>query len=361
MIFDLDFFISALEKLMLSKGPSLNETQRTDLIKKILKKFCIDFYEDKAKNIIINFNKGEKEKTVIFDAHTDVAGKGYSNHFKITEKSITGQGCADDLTAVVMLIMSAIKFKNKFKKPFTILLSSGEEGFGNLFGIKNFIKEFSAKPRYFISFDLSFNTISFSGLGSRRLKISVSTKGGHSFEDYGNPNSCQILCNMITMTENAVNTMKKDMKTTFNTGKISGGSGINLISDYAEAFIEFRSLSEKALENANNLISTITEKFISKDCSIKIEDIGSRPASKDVLSKKNKQRILEVFKTLHLAPEEKTMSTNINASLAAGWPSFCTGLCDCGNFHTELEYVNIASLEKGWKLLVGLMKELGVL
>lgn len=361
MPFDLDFFISTLKKLMLLKGPSLKETARTDFIKKILKKYDLNFHEDKAKNIIINLHPGKKEETIIFDAHTDVAGKGYSNHVNLTEKIISGQGCADDLTAVVMLIMAAIKFKKKVKKPFKILLSSGEEGFGNLFGIKNFIKDFNTKPEYFISFDLSFKTISFSGLGSRRFKISVSTKGGHSFEDYGNPNACQVLCKILTITEEKIHIIGNEAKTTFNIGEISGGSGINIISDYAEALIEFRSISEKALENAHELIKAIIKKIIAKDCFLDLQDIGSRPASQAVITEKDKQRFLHLLNTFEITPEKKIMSTNINAALAVGWPSFCTGLCDSGSFHTEAEYVKIPSLEKGWNLLVGLMKELGVL
>jgi di/tripeptidase len=353
--------ISLIKELALTPGKSLEESKRLLLIEEFLKKRSINFQKDKADNIIIPIKQGKKEETIIFDAHTDVAGKGFCENYEETTDIIKGQGFADDLFAVSMLLFLCEKLKNKnVKKPLTILLSSGEEGIGNLYGVKNFISDFNSVPELFVSFDLSYNTISFNGLGSKRFECKIFTKGGHSFEDFGSPNAIETMCSLLnSIKEKITKNFLKD-KPTFNTGKISGGTSINLIADYCLCLFEFRSESQELLQKAQDITFKLIKEFESPDIKIEIKDIGSRPGADCVKKDEILKKIMPVFKKNNLAPQIKSMSTNINAALSKNWPSFCTGLCDCGNFHTENEYIKKDSIDKGWNLLIGLIKEFGI-
>ncbi|MGM0417714.1 MAG: M20 family metallopeptidase [Thermodesulfobacteriota bacterium] len=361
MNFNKDNFFILLEKLAKTPGESLNESKRVEVIKNFLTKNSISFKTDSAQNIIIHVNPGEKEKTVIFDAHTDVAGKGYTDNLTINDKITRGRGCADDLCAVAMLMLAAQELKNhKLKKPFTILLSTGEEGKGNLKGIKTFIKDFKAIPEKFISFDLSYNLVSVSGLGSKRFSAEIFTKGGHSYENRENPNAVEIMCELLFKVKEQLKLAEFKNLPSFNAGKISGGSEINLIADYAYSCFEFRSVNPDDLLKTEKILNKTADNLKNKDIKISIKDYGSRPAAEEKSGTEILNKILPLFQRNSIAPEIKPMSTNINAALAAGWPSLCTGLCDCGNFHTENEYIINDSLEKGWDLLVGLIKEFGI-
>jgi acetylornithine deacetylase/succinyl-diaminopimelate desuccinylase-like protein len=362
MNFSKNNFFLLLEKLAKTPGESLNESKRVEVIKNFLTTNSISFKTDPAQNIIIHANPGEKEKTIIFDAHTDVAGKGYAETFTIDDKITRGRGCADDLCAVTMLMLAALELKNyKLKKPFTILLSTGEEGKGNLNGIKTFIKDFKVAPEKFIAFDLSYNTVSVSGLGSKRFTAEIFTKGGHSYEDRENPNAVEIMCELLFKIKEQLNLAEFKNRPSFNAGKISGGSEINLIADYAFSCFEFRSVSPDDLARTEKIVNKTTDKLKAKDIKILIKDYGSRPAAEEKSGTKILNNILPVFRKNKIEPEIKPMSTNINAALAAGWPSLCAGLCDCGSFHTENEYIINDSLEKGWDILVGLIKEFGII
>jgi acetylornithine deacetylase/succinyl-diaminopimelate desuccinylase-like protein len=362
MDLDKKLIISLVKNLALTPGKSLEESKRLELIKNFLNSNLVKFSSDDAGNIIIPVKKGRKEDTIIFDAHTDVAGKGYCENFEETETIIKGQGCADDLIAVSMLIYLAKNLKNKkLNKPFTILLSTGEEGQGNLKGIKNFISDFNGVPELFVSLDLSFNTLSFTGLGSKRFECEIFTKGGHSFEDFGNPNAIEIMCLFLNSVKNQINSVFQENPPTFNAGKINGGSSINLIADYCSGHFEFRSPSQEKLEAAEKITREILKKLENKNVKITLKDFGSRPGASSVKKNEILQKIMPVFEKNRIAPEIKPMSTNINAALSRNWPSFCTGICDCGNFHTENEYIKKDSIEKGWNLLVGLIKEFGII
>lgn len=361
MDFKEELFLDLLEKLVLEKGPSLGETPRLKIIESFLGENGIFFKKDNASNIIIPFNSDPDTNPVIFDAHTDVAGKGFSKKFKIDDDFITGQGCADDLAAVVMLTLLAKELvKKNLKKPLIILFSTGEEGKGNLFGIKEFTKNFSKKPEIFVSFDLSFNTISYEGLGSKRFSIKIKTPGGHSFEDYGTPNSIELMSSLIENIRKSVHVMK-DPLVTFNAGFIKGGGAINQIAEDCLCEIELRSVCQESLKSVEQKLDDEIKKISETDILIEKSDIGSRPGSGGVDRERIVSVVAPLFKDIGITPEEKTMSTNINATLAEDWPSFCTGICSCGKFHTEEEFIERKSLYKGWNLLVGMVKEFGII
>jgi len=134
-----------------------------------------------------------------------------------------------------------------------------------------------------------------------------------------------------------------------------------MIADYCSCLFEFRSESEKVLQKAQELTFRSAKALENKDIKITINNCGSRPGAFPVKEDEILKKIMPVFKKHKLAPEIKSMSTNINAALNKKWPSFCTGLCDCGNFHTENEYIKKESIDKGWNLLVGLIKEFGII
>lgn len=360
MEFNENLFFTLLKESAQIHGPSLDESKRVDYLTSFLKENGIKFYTDEAHNIIILLNEKSTNRPIIFDAHIDIAGKGYSKDIHILGDQIKGQGCADNMTAAIMLILLSQQLQDiQLNKPFFILLSTGEEGFGNLNGIKTFIKNFATPPEMFVSFDLSFDTICLNALGSSRFSLEVSTPGGHSYEDYGKPNAAEILCEIVLkIKEDVLESIDEEI--TFNTGTITAGKSINIIAQNAYSLMEFRSTSPRALKRAEIATKKIITSYIKEDVQIEKQDAGSRPGALNNWDAQILEKILPIFKNLDIEPEIVPMSTNINATLNHEWPSFCTGLCSCGNFHTEEEFVKIDSLAKGWHLLIGLIEEFGI-
>lgn len=88
---------------------------------------------------------------------------------------------------------------------------------------------------------------------------------------------------------------------------------------------------------------------------------GVRPAAGPVRPELTEGLVMDIWGRHSLPVMKTTRSTNINYPLSKGWPSVCTGLCECGGYHTEDEYIILDSVHTGWKLLNGIVSELVLL
>ena len=79
----------------------------------------------------------------------------------------------------------------------------GEEGLGDLKGMKAVVDRIGDDAlAYIILEGMSFGQIYHRGLGVRRYRISVHTKGGHSWVDYGNPSAIHELADLVVKIKN---------------------------------------------------------------------------------------------------------------------------------------------------------------
>lgn len=364
MTFDRDEFINLLEKLATEKGASLFEEPRRKVLQTYLNGNNVATKVDSAGNLWVEFGEGSWEEAVIFDAHIDVVQKGYTEAVKYEQNKIIGMGVADNLTAVVMLALISKMITKKqlvLKRPLKILFSVGEEGDGNLKGVRQVVKDNPTPPFLFISFDLSFEEYSLSALGSKRYQIEVQCPGGHSWDDYGTPGAIDILISFFEKLKKEFRQieLEKSGNVSFNIGRITGGEGINSIAKSAEATFEFRSVDYQLLEKLDSIAKNIihemnTKKHVHINCSL----TGERPAADSVQPEKIEPIIKRLLSVVCSNPQAVPRSTNINIPLVAGWPSVCMGLCRSGRFHSEEEYVEIDSLSDGWHLLCSLFTEL---
>ncbi len=357
-------FLELLEKLATAKGASLAEKPRREVLKGFLNNNGVETTEDSAGNLWVSFGQGSWKDAVIFDAHIDVVQKGYISKVEYENERIIGMGVGDNLTAVAMLALLGKVIVNEklvLTRPLKLLFSVGEEGDGNLKGVRQVVKDRKIPPYLFVSFDLSFEEYSVSALGSKRYKVKVDCPGGHSWDDYGTPGAIdelfvffEDLKKEFTMIES-----NNSGNLSFNIGTIKGGEGINSISKAAEATFEFRSVDYKLLEKLDSVtFETINRMAEKNDVDISCIVTGERPASHPVKPERieplAKKLLKKICENIMVVPR----STNINIPLVAGWPSICLGLCYSGRFHSEEEYVEIDSLVEGWKLLCSLCEEL---
>jgi len=348
-------FNRLLVELAQTPGPSLNEIKRRIVIERFLQEKEIPFEADIAGNIIIQLAPGRWEDTLVFDAHYDVVEEGFCETVTITEEHIHGLGTGDDLTAVTMLLLLADQIKNqKLPRPLIILLTTGEEGLGNLMGIRQFVEDRKRSPHLFIGFDLSYHTYSVTGVGSNRYNVSVETQGGHSWNDFPSPNAIEHLTVFISQLRKIYSEIAATAETkfTFNLGKISGGSGINSIARNADVTFEFRGEDPALLDQAHNeVLDQVSECTKTKKVSLTCENIGQRPAAEPLTPNRAEELVLQVFKELGIESSPLPLSTNINMTLSCRWPSICIGLCDSHNIHRHDEYITRSSLKTGWEVL----------
>ena len=115
----------------------------------------------------------------------------------------------------------------------------GEEGEGNLRGIRKLVDTYRKKLRYVIALDgAASDYITTSGLASRRVEITLSGPGGHSWSDFGAPNPIHALARGIArFVRPQCPTIPR---TTFNVGSIEGGTSVNSIPAKATIKVDLR-------------------------------------------------------------------------------------------------------------------------
>lgn len=367
--FNKNLFFTWLEKLARAKGPSLSEEPRRKVLESFFSERGIPTMTDKAGNLLVVFGPEAWDKTVVLDAHMDVVHEGYSESVVFDDEKITGLGVADDLTAVVLLALYSMELytneqrNEKLKRPLLFLFSMGEEGYGNLKGIRQVVSDHDCSPYLVLSFDLSMEEYSVSGLGSIRYRLSVTCPGGHSWEDYGKPGAIDVMMDFLSDLKKRFTDLAPEMPrtTSFNIGTVKGGEGINSIPRSAQATFEFRSVYPFILKTLHKEVIHMTEMMNGKNgVNLVCEETGIRPAAGPVLPEGVEAVVLEILSEVGESPRSVVRSTNINATLEVGWPSLSMGLCKSGRFHSPMEYVMIDSLEKGWFVLNSLVKTLAI-
>jgi tripeptide aminopeptidase len=87
--------------------------------------------------------------------------------------------------------------------------------------------------------------LSYTFIGSRRYRVTVKGPGGHSFADFGTPSPIGALGRAIGAIQELQ--VPTDSQTTFNVGRIGGGTSVNSIPVEAWMEVDLRSGSRSAL------------------------------------------------------------------------------------------------------------------
>jgi acetylornithine deacetylase/succinyl-diaminopimelate desuccinylase-like protein len=351
-------FFSLHERLVLTPGPSHGEGPRRALLREFLGRHGVAADEDEAGNLSVRLGgPGAWAETVVLDAHIDVVERGYAERVLRTAETLTGLGVGDNLTAVALLALATVRLARQplsCRRPVLVLFSVGEEGLGNLCGMRHVVARQPGSPYLLVSFDGSADHCSMTGLGSRRFRFRVSCAGGHSWSSFGAPNAIEVLVDALGAVKarylEACQAATPVL--TFNLGTIRGGEGINSIAREADATFEFRSVSEPLLDAMGTVVARVAESVGGvAEVAVQYECIGARPAAAPVEAERVSALVLPAWEPLGRTPTERPMSTNINPALAAGWPAICVGLCTPRHSHREDEEVLLASIEPGWQCL----------
>ena len=355
--FNLESFLQLHEALVSIPGPTGGEGPRVRLLRDHLQQHGLSCRQDAAGNLLCTIGRGDWRDSVLLDAHVDVVEEGVCGVLQRDSGRLIGRGVSDNIAAVTLLAMKAIELVSSpagLPRPVEIAFTVGEEGFGNLAGARQIVSDHDEPPRLWLSLDSTQGICCVDGLGSMRYGIEVQCQGGHSWKDYPSPSAVQELVDLLASLRRAHSVVAAEFGSTlsFNVGNIRGGEGINVIARRAEATVEFRSSQPDALLATDDALRRLVETFgQSEGVEASVSLLGERPAARG----RHREWVLALLEPAaeraHVTWMSETMSTNANAPLAAGWPAACVGLVRGGRAHREDEYLELDSVEKGWRLL----------
>jgi acetylornithine deacetylase/succinyl-diaminopimelate desuccinylase-like protein len=158
-------------------------------------------------------------------------------------------GISDNGTGLAALLgIARAMHIAKVRPQRTILFAAnvGEEGEGNLRGMRALIDAYRTKLRAVIVLDGSgVDHVTTKALASRRMEVVITGPGGHSWSDFGIPNPISAL---VRGSVRFINTkVPMSPRTTFNLGQVEGGTSVNSIPYEAKLKVDLRSESEDEL------------------------------------------------------------------------------------------------------------------
>ena len=288
---------------------------------------------DSAGNVLGERRGRAARPHLVFSAHLDTVFPEGTDVKVTRDKSVLkGPGIGDDCRglAVLLAVVRAMNTAN-VTTPGTITFvgTVGEEGLGDLRGVKALFNEtLKGQIDRFVSVDGTGLGISHIAVGSHRYRVTFKGPGGHSYGAFGVANPVHALGRAIAgMADLQVPT---DPKTTFNVGRVGGGTSVNAIAFEAWMEVDMRSVDPAALQSVDASFHRAVDEAVAAEnarwnnngrISVEKQLVGDRPAGRTEANAPIVQTALSVSKALGLTSRLDEGSTDSNIAMSLGIPA----------------------------------------
>jgi di/tripeptidase len=212
----------------------------------------------------------------------------------------------------------------------------GEEGLGDLRGVKYIIERRKFKVDAWIALDgTAIDQIVNGALGSIRYKATIIGPGGHSWSAFGIGNPHHALAKSINyFADAAAQFTATGAKTSFNVGRTGGGTSVNSIPFESWAEVDMRSESPAQLKKIDSIFKVNMTKGVSDYnqklkqgplLQLSLQQIGYRPSGATAQSSPLVQRAFAAARHFSVVPQLAIVSTNANVPIAHGIPAITIG------------------------------------
>ena len=252
-------FIDEEVRLCEIPAPPFHETERGHELQRLFIGLGLkDVRMDKAGNVIGVRPGRAAHPNLVFSAHLDTVFPEGTN-VKVTREGtvLKGPGIGDDCRGLVVMLATVQALNDgHVETPGTITFVAdvGEEGLGDLRGVKNlFDDSLKGEIDKFVSVDGTGLGMTNVGVGSMRYRVTFKGPGGHSYGAFGMANPIHAMGRAIAKISDFE--VPTNPKTTFNVGRVGGGTSINAIPFEAWMEVDMRSAdvpSLKALDDKFN-------------------------------------------------------------------------------------------------------------
>lgn len=338
------------EKICLIPAPSYEERERAEFVAKSFEDVGLHADIDEMGNVVARRTGDGNAASLMLAAHTDtVFPRGTVITVRRTDAEMIGPAIGDNSLGVAgLLALVGILDSAKVETPGDLLLVAnvGEEGLGNLRGIRAMIERFEHELGGVVAVEgHNVGRVTHVAVGSRRIRVTIDGPGGHSWGAFGQPSAIHELGKIIG--EISQLEVPCEPKTTFNVGIIDGGVSVNTIAPRASAVIDMRSVDPASLDRLSARVEEIIERRNSDRIKTRIDILGERPAGETEPSATLVRTAIAILKNLGFEPELNASSTDANIPISRGIPAICVGLTHGAGAHRVEESIEIAPIEQG--------------
>ena len=315
------------------EAPPFKETKRGELYAQLLREAGLQNVRvDKVGNVLGERPGAQPRPHLVFAAHLDTVFPEGTN-VKVTREGtmLRGPGIGDDCRGLAVLLAIA-RAMNRAKVqtpgPITFVGNVGEEGLGDLRGVKHMFNEaMKGQIDRFVSVDGTGLGITHVAVGSLRYRVTFKGPGGHSYGAFGMVNPIQALGR--AMARIADFQVPNEPKTTFNVGRIGGGTSVNSIPFDAWMEVDMRSPDPASLQSVDakfnkavdDAVADENARWNSHALTVEKALVGNRPAGRTAAETPIVQAALSATRALNLPISLDQGSTDANLPMSLGIPA----------------------------------------
>jgi tripeptide aminopeptidase len=270
---------------------------------------------------------------LVFSAHLDTVFPEETNvHVSREGNVLRGPGIGDDCRglAVILGVIRALA-KGGVQTPgsITFVGTVGEEGLGDLRGVKALFRDtLKGQVDRFVSIDGTGLGVTHIGVGSLRYRVAFKGPGGHSYGAFGLANPIHALGRAIGKIGDFE--VPRDPKTTFNVGRIGGGTSVNSIAFESWMEVDMRSADPAALKSLDASFHKAVDTALAEEnerwnnsgrLALDKQLVGERPAGRTPATSAIVEAAASVTKALGLAVTLDEGSTDSNIPMSLGIPA----------------------------------------
>lgn len=208
----------------------------------------------------------------------------------------------------------------------------GEEGLGDLRGVKHLFREGGPRIDSLIAVDGGkTQRLVYGGVGSHRYRVTFQGPGGHSWGAFGTANPHHALGRAIDhFVEAASGFVAEGEKTSFNIGRIGGGTSINSVPFESWMEVDMRSGSQERLDVIDALLQKAVQEALEEEnaartegdaLTVDVKRVGKRPAARGDIESPLVSKAAAAIRWAGLDPDFTISSTDANLPLSLGVPA----------------------------------------
>ena len=359
-------------------APPFGEEERAARYAELLRAAGADSVWTDAEGNVLALRRGASgQDTVALGGHLDtVFPEGTDVTVRQRGDTLFAPGIGDDTRGLVdvLTVLRALEEAGVETEADVLFVGVvGEEGLGDLRGMKHIFRDGGPAIDAWIEIDGGdLDRIVSEALGSKRYRVTFRGPGGHSWGDFGMANPAHGLGRAIRAFQAVADTLTRSgPPTSYNVGRIGGGTSVNSIPFEAWMEVDMRSESPAALDRIEAAFVATMEEALDEANALRregpplevdVERIGDRPSGAMDPSAPLVQRALAAAASLGFSPSLARSSTDANIPIASGVAAVTVARGgEGGGAHSPNEWwIDRESWLGPWNALLILLAQAGV-
>jgi len=293
-----------------------------------------------------------RDDAVVLSAHLDtVFGAGLDVSVERSGARLAGPGISDNargLAALVTVAEALVRARVSTLRPVRFTATVGEEGSGDLRGVKHLFANGNGRPHAFIALDgAGLERIVHRALGARRYRVTYLGPGGHSWAAFGVANPANAVGRATALLADLP--AQHSPRSTCAVVRLGGGTGLNSIPQEAWFDLDLRSEEPRALAHLDETVQGVLARALAEENShrtagtpplrLDLRRVGDRPSGLTPRAHPLVQTAIAATRALGRTHELACASTDANVPIALGVPAIALGAGGhAGDAHLPTEW-----------------------